>query len=76
MQVRFAVMFQVPCSPRWPFGSFRAFGHDGAGGSLAFYDPTHEIGFGYTVQRLPLPGGLDARAVALSRLVREALSLR
>jgi CubicO group peptidase (beta-lactamase class C family) len=73
LQVRFAVMFQVPCSPRWPFGSFRAFGHDGAGGSLAFYDPTHEIAFGYTVQRLPLPGGLDARAVELSRLVREAL---
>jgi CubicO group peptidase (beta-lactamase class C family) len=73
LQVRFSVMFQVPCSPRWPFGSFRAFGHDGAGGSLAFYDPAHEIGFGYTVQRLPLPGGLDARAVELSRLVREAL---
>jgi CubicO group peptidase (beta-lactamase class C family) len=73
LQVRFAVMFQVPCSPRWPFGSFRAFGHDGAGGSLAFCDPAHEIGFGYTVQRLPLPGGLDARAVELARLVREAL---
>jgi CubicO group peptidase (beta-lactamase class C family) len=73
LQVRFGIMFQVPCSPRWPFGSFRAFGHDGAGGSLAFYDPVHEIGFGYTVQRLPLPGGLDARAVELSRLVREAL---
>lgn len=73
LQVRFAIMFQVPCSPRWPFGSFRAFGHDGAGGSLAFYDPLHEIGFGYTVQRLPLPGGLDDRAVELSRLVREAL---
>jgi CubicO group peptidase (beta-lactamase class C family) len=73
LQVRFAVMFQIPCSPRWPFGSFGAFGHDGAGGSLAFCDPTHEIGFGYTVQRLPLPGGLDARAVELARLVREAL---
>lgn len=73
LQIRFAIMFQVPCSPRWPFGSFRAFGHDGAGGSLAFSDPTHEIGFGYTVQRLPLPGGVDARALELARLVREAL---
>jgi CubicO group peptidase (beta-lactamase class C family) len=73
LQVRFGVMFQIPCTPRWPFGSFRAFGHDGAGGSLAFCDPTHEVAFGYSVQRLPLPGGMDARAVELARLVRAAL---
>jgi CubicO group peptidase (beta-lactamase class C family) len=73
LQIRFAVIFQVPCAPRWPFGSFRAFGHDGAAGSLAFCDPSHEIAFGYIVQRLPLPGGMDARAVELARLVRKAL---
>lgn len=73
LQVRFGVMFQIPCTPRWPFGTFRAFGHDGAGGSLAFCDPTQEVAFGYTVQRLPLPGGMDARAVELTRLVRESL---
>jgi CubicO group peptidase (beta-lactamase class C family) len=73
LMVRFAIMFQVPISPRWAFGTFRAFGHDGAGGSLAFCDPTYDVGFGYTVQRLPLPGGLDQRAVTLARLVREAL---
>jgi CubicO group peptidase (beta-lactamase class C family) len=73
LPVRFGIMFQVPCPPRWPFGSVAAFGHDGAGGSLAFCDPTQEIAFGYTVQRLPLPGGMDARAVELARLVRAAL---
>jgi CubicO group peptidase (beta-lactamase class C family) len=73
MQARFGVIFQAPCGPRWPFGSVRAFGHDGAGGSLAFCDPTHDVAFGYTVQRLPLPGGMDARAVELARLVRRCL---
>ncbi len=73
LDARFGVIFQAPFPPRWPFGSVRAFGHDGAGGSLAFCDPTCEIGFGYTVQRLPLPGGMDARAVELSRVVRQCL---
>jgi CubicO group peptidase (beta-lactamase class C family) len=73
LPVRFGVIFQVPCPPRWSFGSFRAFGHDGLGGSLAFYDPTYDVAFGYTVQRIPLPGGMDARAVELARLVRESL---
>lgn len=71
MPARFGVLFQVPISPRWPFGSHEAFGHDGAGGSLAFADPRHDIAFGYSVQRLPLPGGMDMRAVELARLVRE-----
>jgi CubicO group peptidase (beta-lactamase class C family) len=73
LPARFGIIFQVPCPPRWSFGSVGAFGHDGAGGSLAFCDPAHDIAFGYTVQRLPLPGGMGARAVALAQLVRDAL---
>jgi CubicO group peptidase (beta-lactamase class C family) len=73
LPARFGVLFQVPCPPRWAFGSLRAFGHDGAGGSLAFCDPKLDLGFGYTVQRLPLPGGMDARAVALAGIVRDCL---
>jgi CubicO group peptidase (beta-lactamase class C family) len=73
LPVRFGVMFQVPCPGRWPFGTPRAFGHDGAGGSLAFCDPGVDVAFGYTVQRLPLPGGLDKRAVELTRVIRKCL---
>jgi CubicO group peptidase (beta-lactamase class C family) len=73
LQARFAVMFQKPCPPRWPFGSPWAFGHDGAGGSLAFCDPKHELAFGYTVRRMPLPGGMDRRATDLAKVVRGCL---
>jgi CubicO group peptidase (beta-lactamase class C family) len=73
LTARFGVIFQAPCAPRWPFGSITAFGHDGAGGSLAFCDPTYDLSFGYTVQRLPLPGGMDARAVELAAVVRDCL---
>ena len=65
----FAVIFQKP-TDRLPFGSYRAFGHDGAGGSLAFCDPHFDVAFGYTVHRIPLPGGADDRALRLSRDVR------
>ena len=73
LAIRFGVIYQSPTPGRWEFGGLGAFGHDGAGGSLAFCDPIPDISFGYTVQRLPLPGGMDARAVELSRLVRQAV---
>jgi CubicO group peptidase (beta-lactamase class C family) len=65
----FAVVFQK-ATERLPFGSYRAFGHDGAGGSLAYCDPHFDVTFGYTVHRIPLPGGADERALRLSRDVR------
>jgi CubicO group peptidase (beta-lactamase class C family) len=73
LPARFGVLFQVPCPPRWPFGTPSAFGHDGAGGSLAFCDPGVDVAFGYTVQRLPLPGGMDKRAVELARVIRKCV---
>ena len=73
LEARFGVIFQAPCPSRWSFGSFRAFGHDGAGGSLAFCDPTYDIAFGYTVQRMPLPGGMDPRAMELTRILRRCV---
>jgi CubicO group peptidase (beta-lactamase class C family) len=73
LPARFGVMFQAPCPPRWPFGSVGAFGHDGAGGSLAFCDPAYDLAIGYTVQRLPLPGGMDVRATDLAAIVRRCV---
>lgn len=73
LEARFGIVFQTPNPPRLPFGSARAFGHDGAGGSLAFCDPLYDLSFGYLTQRIPLPGGADARAIGLTRILREYL---
>ena len=73
LPIRFGVIYQSPTPGRWPFGGLGAFGHDGAGGSMAFCDPIPDIAFGYTVQRMPLPGGMDSRSLELARLVRHSL---
>jgi CubicO group peptidase (beta-lactamase class C family) len=69
----FAVIFQKP-SDHHPWGSYQAFGHDGLGGSLAYEDPFNDVAFAYTVVRIPLPGGADSRAIALSRSVRRCVT--
>lgn len=66
------IIFQKP-TPNLLLGSYRAYGHDGAGGALAYADPTGAISFGYTVPRVPFPGGADARALRLGALVREVV---
>jgi CubicO group peptidase (beta-lactamase class C family) len=66
----FGVVFMTP-QPRMPFGGVHAFGHDGAGGALAFADPDTELGFGYIPAPMQHPGGADHRSVALARLARE-----
>lgn len=66
---RFGLMFLKP-EPNTPFGSHRAFGHDGAGGTLGFADPEYQLAFGYNVWPMVSPGGADPRAVALSRVAR------
>jgi CubicO group peptidase (beta-lactamase class C family) len=58
------------------FGSYRAFGHDGAGGALAFADPTYGIGFGYIPMPIQYPGAADPKGVQLSTLVRSCIRLR
>jgi CubicO group peptidase (beta-lactamase class C family) len=43
----------------------QAFGHPGAGGSLAFADPEARVGFGYVMNRMGPRILLDDRAIAL-----------
>jgi len=50
-----------------------AFGHTGAGGSVAFADPAAGIAFGYVANRMRLQPGADPRAVGLIRAVYAAL---
>jgi CubicO group peptidase (beta-lactamase class C family) len=59
------VVFMKP-TPQLPFGSHRAFGHDGAAGALAFADPETGLAFAYTVVRAPHPGGADPRALKMA----------
>jgi CubicO group peptidase (beta-lactamase class C family) len=66
----FGTVFMTP-QPRLPFGGHRAFGHDGAGGALAFADPETELAFGYIPVPMQHPPGADHRSVALARLARE-----
>jgi CubicO group peptidase (beta-lactamase class C family) len=50
-----------------------AFGHPGAGGSLAFADPEQRLGFGYVMNRMGPRILLDDRAIALVEAVNGCL---
>lgn len=65
----FGMVFMKP-QPRMDFGSYRAFGHDGAGGALGFADPRYKMGFGYIPQPMQPPGGADPKGVRLAQIVR------
>jgi CubicO group peptidase (beta-lactamase class C family) len=68
----FGVAF-MKAHPQMDFASYRAFGHDGAGGALGFADPLHELAFGYIPHPMQPPGGADPKAIALSQLVRRII---
>jgi CubicO group peptidase (beta-lactamase class C family) len=59
MHGRFGVIFQNPNPPRMLFGSVRAFGHDGAGGSLGYVDPHYDIAVGYLSKTIHIPVDLE-----------------
>lgn len=46
-----SVVFMRP-HRQMPFGSHRAFGHDGAGGAMAFADPAYGMAFGFVPRRM------------------------
>lgn len=58
-----------------PYGGPRSFGHSGAGGSMAFADPEHGIGFGYAMNRMLANLAGDPRTTALVRSVYDAIGV-
>ena len=70
---RFGLGFMMT-QPMIPFGpNPRAFGHPGAGGSIAFADPDARIGFAYVMNQMQIGLGGDARGFQLIAAVYEAL---
>jgi CubicO group peptidase (beta-lactamase class C family) len=56
----FAMGFMVHC-PRTPFAGPTSFGHDGAGGSSSFADPSREMGFSYVMNTMMTVADGDPR---------------
>ena len=56
----FAMGFMVHC-PRTPFSGPTSFGHDGAGGSSSFADPSREMGFSYVMNTMMTVADADPR---------------
>lgn len=68
--IRWGTGFMLDCDKRPMLGP-GSFGHDGAGGQLAFGHLDHHLGFGYQTTR---PGGLvDERSNALCRALQQCL---
>ncbi|HSU65446.1 MAG TPA: serine hydrolase domain-containing protein [Tepidisphaeraceae bacterium] len=67
---RFGMGFQLT-SDAQPYLTARSFGHDGAGGQLAFADPDHGVGFAYVTSTLV--GSGDDRGRRLVEAVRSVL---
>ncbi len=72
MPSRFGAGFALPPFLS-PASGARAFGHPGAGGSLAFADPDAEIGFGYVMNEMRFDPQGDPRAAALVEAVYRSL---
>ncbi|MEU6231145.1 serine hydrolase domain-containing protein [Streptomyces sp. NPDC047042] len=58
-------------SPARPFLTSSSFGHDGAGGQLAFADPLHRVGFGFVSN--DAQGAGDTRALDILDALRRTL---
>jgi CubicO group peptidase (beta-lactamase class C family) len=69
---RFGSGFFLPSTFSPLFGD-TSFGHAGAGGSLAFADPEHRVGFAYVMNRMQQNLAGDPRTLALIDGVRRSL---
>ena len=59
-------------SERRPFLTPESFGHDGAGGQVAFADPRHRVGFAYVTNRMELHS--DDRGDSIVRALSDVLT--
>jgi CubicO group peptidase (beta-lactamase class C family) len=62
-------------SPFSPYGAAEAFGHSGAGGSMAFADPVNGIGFGYVMNRMLQNLAGDPRTTGLVKALYDAVGV-
>ena len=73
LQTRFGLGFMLT-QPMIPFGpNPESFGHPGAGGSIAFADPTARLGFGYVMNQMQMGLAGGAHGFSLIHEVYEAL---
>jgi len=72
VQTRFGLGFELNL-PNDHLGQEGAFGHSGAGGSLAFADPKAEIAFAYVMNQMQLVASDDPRTLSLIAAVHESL---
>jgi CubicO group peptidase (beta-lactamase class C family) len=70
---RYAIVFQKPRDD-YQIGSYQAFGHSGAGGSIGAGDPLHELAFGWIPRRMTVPGGADSRGLVLVGVLRDCVA--
>ncbi|MDG4825140.1 serine hydrolase [Asanoa sp. WMMD1127] len=68
---RWGTGFMLDSRPARPMLGPRSFGHDGAGGLLAFGDDEHEVGFAYVVNQMG--PSTDDRAIRLTAALRSCL---
>lgn len=68
---RWGTGFMIDSPPARPMLGERSFGHDGAGGLLAFGDDEYQVGFGYVANQMG--GADDERANQLTAAVRASL---
>jgi len=70
---RFGLGFMLDRKDFAPLLSPASFGHSGAGGSLGFADPVHNVGFGYVMNQMRLGLAGDERPVRLIRALEGCL---
>jgi CubicO group peptidase (beta-lactamase class C family) len=72
LPTRFGLGFSLPPMLAQGCGE-RAFGHPGAGGSLAFADPENALSFAYVMNRMKLEAVVDERSATLVRATYDSL---